>query len=83
MKLQLIREIEQQNPWLQNNQAPIVTTVNYHPRLQLPMLLDSEWDSLWILLIGPRRAGKTMLGKHLSQYFIQQGRFKQLLYLKR
>lgn len=81
MDLQLIREIEQQNPWLQNQQIPIIITANYHARLQLPTLILPDWDNLWTLLIGPRRAGKTTLGKYLSQILIQQGRFKELLYL--
>lgn len=29
MRLQLIREIEQQNPWLQNKQVSILSTANY------------------------------------------------------
>ena len=81
MKLQLIHEIEQQNPWLANPNFPMINTKNYRQRLQLPTLLHPEWDSLWTILIGPRRAGKTTLGKYLSQKLIQQGRFKQLLYL--
>lgn len=81
MQLKLIYEIEQQNPWLQNKQIPILSMQNYRSRLQLPVLMHSEWDSLWTLLIGPRRAGKTTLGKFLSHELIQQGRFKQLLYL--
>lgn len=81
MRLQLLREVEQQNPWLQNKQIPVFSTVNYHSRLQLTTLMKPDWDTLWTLLIGPRRAGKTTLGKYLSHELIQQGRFKQLLYL--
>jgi predicted AAA+ superfamily ATPase len=81
MNLQLIRELEQQNPWLVDPLLPILETERYHHRLQLPFLMQSDWDDLWILLIGPRRAGKTTLGKYLSHALIQQGRFNQLLYL--
>ena len=71
MNLQLIHELEQQNPWLLNPLMPIIETKNYRERLQLPILMQSEWDDLWILLIGPRRAGKTTLGKYLSQELIR------------
>lgn len=81
MNLQLIGEVEQQNPWLKNKRAPILSTVDYRPRLQLPVLMLPEWDTLWTLLIGPRRAGKTTLGKYLSHALIQHDRFNQLLYL--
>ena len=40
-----------------------------------------EWDSLWTVLVGPRRAGKTTLGKYLCRQLLNQGRFKELLYL--
>lgn len=81
MHLQLIQEIEQQNPWLMNNHSPILSIPHYHARLQMPTLLLPEWDLLWTLLIGPRRAGKTTLGKCLSHALIQHHRFEQLLYL--
>ncbi len=81
MQLSLIKEIEQQNPWLHHAQVTIDQTSHYRERLQLPTLLLPEWDTLWTLLIGPRRAGKTTLGKHLSGVLIKQKRFSQLLYL--
>lgn len=43
--------------------------------------MDPEWDSMWTLLIGPRRAGKTTLGKYLCQKLISKGEYKELLYL--
>lgn len=81
MKLQLLKEIEQQNPWLQQKNHPIVTIPNYRNRLQLDTLMFPEWDLIWTILIGPRRAGKTTLGKYLCQQLLNQGRFKELLYL--
>ena len=83
MNLTLIKEIEQQNPWLQDQTktTPIISLQSYCPRQQLNTLMLADWDSLWTILIGPRRAGKTTLGKILSQTLIEQGRFKQLLYL--
>lgn len=81
MRLQLLREIEQQNPWLQDKQVPVFSTANYRSRIQLSTLMQPDWDTLWTILIGPRRAGKTTLGKYLSKELIEQGRFKQLLYL--
>lgn len=81
MHLTLIKELEQQNPWLQNPEAPILAMPHYCPRQQLSTLMLVDWDSLWTILIGPRRAGKTTLGKILSQALIEQNRFQQLLYL--
>lgn len=81
MKLRLLQELEQQNPWLIDKNQPILTIPNYRDRLQLDTLLLPEWDRLWTILIGPRRAGKTTLGKYLCQQLLNQGRFKELLYL--
>lgn len=81
MKLSLLKEIEQQNPWLSKKGHRIVRIPNFRQRLQLPTLLLPEWDSLWTILIGPRRAGKTTLGLFLCEELIKQGRFQQLLYL--
>lgn len=81
MRLALIQELEQQNPWLTNSATPILNLAEYRARLQLGVLMDPEWDSLWTILIGPRRAGKTILGKYLSHELILQNRFQQLLYL--
>lgn len=93
MKLRLLQEIQQQNPWLAqqfsvknsptNSAADhsIMTIPNYRDRLQFDTLMLPEWDRLWTILIGPRRAGKTTLGKFLCQQLLKQGRFKELLYL--
>lgn len=53
----------------------------YIPRLQTEKLLLPEWDSLWLVLVGPRQAGKTTLAKYLSQKLVEQKRFQSLLYL--
>jgi uncharacterized protein len=81
MNLQLIQEVEQQNPWLSQLNAPILTVSDYHQRIQYKVLQSVDWDTLWTVLIGPRRAGKTTLGKYLCQELIKQKRFQQLLYL--
>lgn len=81
MKLRLLKEIEQQNPWLKEKSQPIVTIPNYRNRLQIDTLMLNKWERLWTILIGPRRAGKTTLGKYLCQQLLNQGRFKELLYL--
>src|SRR5689334_4752228 len=98
MKLRLLQEIEQQNPWLvqrfsmtnipknsDTTNSPVdhslMTIPNYRNRLQFDTLMLPEWDRLWTILIGPRRAGKTTLGKFLCQKLLEQGRFKELLYL--
>lgn len=72
--------IYQQNPWLQSPNYPVVSDT-YINRLQLPFLLNSDWDSVWTILVGPRQAGKTTLGKHLCQQLLDQQRYQQLLYL--
>lgn len=88
MKLQLLQEIEQQNPWLTPGSSPIskenhslLMTAGYKDRLQSDMLLLPDWDHLWTILIGPRRAGKTTLGKYICHQLLQQKRFEELLYL--
>ena len=88
MKLRLLQEIEQQNPWL-TQQATKPLAVNhsalviphYRHRQQFETLMSPEWDRLWTILIGPRRAGKTTLGKYLCQQLLKKDRFKELLYL--
>lgn len=81
MNLRLIRELEQQNPWLNQPGLPVIDLAIYHPRIQLSMLLKPEWDSLWTILIGPRQAGKTTLGKYLCQQLMLQNRYSEFLYL--
>jgi len=81
MKLRLLQEIEQQNPWLVQEGQPILKIPNYRKRLQIDTLLLPEWDHLWTILVGPRRAGKTTLGKYLCHQLLNQGRFRELLYL--
>lgn len=84
MKLSLIKEIEQQNPWLiekNSLESSLLTIPQYKHRLQTETLLLPDWDNLWTILTGPRRAGKTTLGKYLCQQLLKQGRYKELLYL--
>ena len=76
----LINLIHQANPWLKDPNARVATQ-DYIPRLQTEKLLLSEWDTLWLILVGPRQAGKTTLAKHLAQKLIEQKRFDMLLYL--
>ncbi len=76
-----ITQVKLFNPWLEGRGEIVSSTMNYRPRTQLNMLLKTEWDSLVTLLVGPRQAGKTTLGKYLAQSLIQTGRFTQLLYL--
>lgn len=80
MKNQLIEIIQQSNPWLQDTKAPILKN-NYIPRLATEKLLLPEWDNLWLVLVGPRQAGKTTLAKFLSQELLKQKRYHSLLYL--
>src|SRR5690349_4596404 len=80
MKDQLLALIHQANPWLTH---PNTLKVNhsYIHRLQTEKLLLPEWDNLWLVLVGPRQAGKTTLAKYMSQLLIKQKRFQTLLYL--
>ncbi|MFT3742121.1 MAG: ATP-binding protein [Gammaproteobacteria bacterium] len=80
MKDQLIHLIHQANPWLKNPSLPI-SNDGYIPRLQAHKLLSPEWDNIWLVLVGPRQAGKTTLALHLAQHLIKQQRFNHLLYL--
>ncbi|OGV26211.1 MAG: ATPase [Legionellales bacterium RIFCSPHIGHO2_12_FULL_37_14] len=80
MKDRLIKLIHQANPWL-NNKAISCVQEDYIQRIQAEKLLSPEWDSLWLILVGPRQAGKTTLAKYLAQQLINQKRFTTLLYL--
>jgi len=81
MDTRTIQEIEQQNPWIINRDYQSLIIPHYRNRLQIETLLLSEWDRMWTILIGPRRAGKTTLGKFVCQQLLLQKRFKELLYL--
>jgi len=76
----LISLINQANPWIQDPSVSIVQN-GYIPRLQAKKLLSPEWDTLWLVLVGPRQAGKTTLAKFVSSELIKQQRFDTLLYL--
>lgn len=80
MNDQLIALIHQANPWLKKPGMRIFHD-GYIPRLQAEKLLSPEWDNLWLVLVGPRQAGKTTLAQYLAQELIKQKRFSTLLYL--
>ena len=81
MDIEVIQLIEELNPWLKGDEILPTTKFKYIPRLQSKKLLLSEWDSFWLILTGPRQAGKTTLGKYISKELVQQKRFNDLLYL--
>jgi uncharacterized protein len=81
MDVQLLDEIHQLNPWLRDKKSHVIDKEGFIHRTQLDNLLDAEWDSLWTILIGPRRAGKTTLGKYLAETLLAKGRYEELLYL--
>jgi predicted AAA+ superfamily ATPase len=85
ISLRLLQEIEQQNPWLAEKSSavehPELTIPHYRNRLQFDTLMLSEWDRMWTILIGPRRSGKTTLGKFLCHQLLKVGRYTELLYL--
>lgn len=80
MKDELIKLIHQANPWLKTPEIPVLKN-HFIPRLQMKKLLLPAWDNLWLVLVGPRQAGKTTLAKYLSQELIKHQRFETLLYL--
>ncbi len=81
MNLRLLKAIHAMNPWLENKSILPLPFDHYIPRLQTEKLLLPDWDRIWLVLTGPRQAGKTTLGKFISQALIQQKRFEQLVYL--
>lgn len=81
MNSRLIATIERQNPWFKEPNSPIHQAADYIERAQTERLLQADWDNLWLILTGPRQAGKTRLGKYLCARLIDSGRFDNLLYL--
>lgn len=81
LALDFIEDIEILNPWLKNPESPIPEPENYFPRTQETFLMDSQWDELCLILIGPRRSGKTTLGNRLCQRLLESKRFNSLLYV--
>lgn len=81
MKQALLEQILTLNPWLKDKKAPIQRLNSYTPRIQTDKLLSDAWDELWLILIGPRRAGKTTLGFAISEALIHAKRYNTLLYL--
>lgn len=81
MDIQLFNEVKQLNPWLDNPAHPILPNTNYIQRAQFQEIASIEWDNVWTILTGPRRSGKTTLGKYLAENLIATKRFSELLYL--
>lgn len=81
MNEKLITQINLLNPWLKNLREPIFPSNHYISRFQTKKLLMRDWDELITVLIGPRQAGKTTLGKFICQELIKEQRFDQLIYL--
>lgn len=81
MQLSLINYIKISNPWLGNPAINIMEGVDFHERVQAAQLLNKEWDKLCTVLTGPRRAGKTVLGKYIAKSLLDSGRFESFLYL--
>lgn len=81
MDSKLVAQIHQYNPWLRDKNVPVLTQNSYITRYQAKHLENPVLDKLVTILVGPRQAGKTTLGKILCQELLRQGRFQQLLYL--
>lgn len=81
MRAELIEQIQQLNPWLVDHKSSILDLSQYIARSQTAELLSLAWDQIWLILIGPRQAGKTTLGKYLCQQLLTNNRFSHLLYL--
>ncbi len=77
----LLELILKMNPWLNHGEIMPLGDSEYIPRLQTKMLLLPDWDEYWLILVGPRQAGKTTLGKYIAKTLIKQQRFTHLLYL--
>ncbi len=69
------------NPWLETGDYTPLVESNYKSRIQLYKLLQPEWDQYCTVIIGPRQAGKTTMGKVLSYELIAAKRFETLIYL--
>lgn len=81
MDTELIRLIEEMNPWLTGETFSSRRKTPFIERKQAQGLLSPDWDALWLVLVGPRRAGKTTLGVYIAQQLIEEKRFESLLYL--
>lgn len=81
MDIELSRLIGEMNPWLADKKNLPLPPDHYIPRLQMDTLMLPDWDNLWLVLVGPRQAGKTTLGRVIAQKLVEQKRFEQLLYL--
>ena len=81
MNKDLLDIIHLSNPWLKNQDELILDESSFIYRQNIDILLLSDWDSIWTVLIGPRQAGKTTLGKYLCQTLVDLGRFKSTIYL--
>lgn len=81
IKTDLLAYIMLANPWLKNSNQPIFLVPHYIQRIQTEQLIKPSWDNYITLLTGPRQAGKTTLGRFLSQRLIDEARFETVLYL--
>ncbi len=82
MESRIFNELESFNPWLKDPRLPFFVQENYISRAQEPFLKLQQWDKLITVLIGPRQAGKTTLGKSLCHDMVKTTqRFTQLIYI--
>lgn len=82
MKKRLLDLLRFSNPWLE--QTSILKghlASDLFPRNQIGNMLSPEWDSKCTVIIGPRQAGKTTIGKMLCNQLIENNRFQELLLL--
>jgi predicted AAA+ superfamily ATPase len=77
----LLQYINLANPWLNDKNHFIINEKDFIHRIQTEQLIKPTWDRYITVLTGPRQAGKTTLGRIVSQQVIQEGRFPILLYL--
>lgn len=82
MNIDTLNTVKLLNPWLENDDYTPLITSQYKPRTQVEKLLQPEWDEYCTVLIGPRQAGKTTIGKAISYKLITTDkRFETLIYL--
>ncbi|HEX4044102.1 MAG TPA: ATP-binding protein [Gammaproteobacteria bacterium] len=81
IKSHLLAFLQLSNPWLKETAQRIFSTTHYIPRIQSNELLKPIWDDYITILTGPRQAGKTTIGRYVSQQLLDQRRYQTVLYL--
>ncbi len=81
MKKRLFDLLQLTNPWLNDSSIPIIRPETLISRFQLQKMLNPAWDKKCTILIGPRQAGKTTVGKIFCQKLLEERKHKSVLYI--